>query len=253
MDSHQRRRMRRHSGKAEGDSMAEAKHNSVKESPRSLRPKLLLFFEHPWVMGPISIIGGIVGVLFYTPVLIFCGIGIMLAFHRVEVVKKRKWPIQVAAYVGLFVITFLVLYGAGSVIRKSLHNQTDGDKPKSLSDYSNGEIKDSAKDLTHRLRALQRQFDAEDSQFYSQLRVDPAFITKSDELHSKHLGEFGPLRAEANNLVPHLLNRVPPPQPRASALVEAELGGASLVGVEPVDQVADYIDQLSGLVPVSRR
>ena len=49
-----------------------------------------------------------------------------------------------------------------------------------------------------------------------------------------------------------LQNRVPPPQPIPSELVSIVLSTGPLAGPNPVGAVADYIDQLADLLPVTR-
>jgi hypothetical protein len=79
--------------------------------------RLLLFFEHPLFWGPIGIVGGLVGLFFYTPILFVCGVCVLLAFHRVGVVSGKQTPTQVMAYILLSVITVLSLYGTRVLIK----------------------------------------------------------------------------------------------------------------------------------------
>jgi hypothetical protein len=75
------------------------------------------FFEHPLVWGPLGIIGGLVGLFFYPPVLIICGFCILLAFHRAKVVVGKSRKTQVCAYILLFTLTLAALYGIERLIK----------------------------------------------------------------------------------------------------------------------------------------
>jgi len=79
--------------------------------------RLLLFFEHPLFWGPIGIIGGLVGLFFYTPILFVCGACVLLAFHRVGVVSEKPTRTQIMAYILLSLTTVLSLYGARVLIK----------------------------------------------------------------------------------------------------------------------------------------
>ncbi|HXM94199.1 MAG TPA: hypothetical protein VOA64_08100 [Candidatus Dormibacteraeota bacterium] len=80
--------------------------------------KLLDFFEHAWVLTSLATIGTLVG-FFYTPVLVACGSAILLAFHRVGVVRRQKIAVQIAAYLILFLVTTFGLYGADQAVKKN--------------------------------------------------------------------------------------------------------------------------------------
>jgi len=82
-------------------------------------PKLLEFLEHGWVISAVGTVGTLVG-FFYTPILAICGVAILLAFHRVGVVRGQKMRAQIAAYAALFLITTFGLYGADVAIKKNL-------------------------------------------------------------------------------------------------------------------------------------
>jgi hypothetical protein len=94
-------------------------HNTMHPESKTTWQKLLAFFEHGWVIGAVGTVGTLVG-FFYTPVLAVCGIAILLAFHRVGVVRGKKPWIQIAAYLGLFTITTFGLYGADLAVKDHL-------------------------------------------------------------------------------------------------------------------------------------
>jgi hypothetical protein len=81
--------------------------------------RLLEFSEHGWVMWAVGTVGTLLG-FFYTPVLAVCGVAIVLAFHRVGVVRGQRKRIQIPAYAALFLITTLALYEADVAIKKNL-------------------------------------------------------------------------------------------------------------------------------------
>jgi hypothetical protein len=121
VDAHQRRVLKRAINKAEADT------NARKEPapPPAIKPektpltKLLEFFEHGWVIGALCTVGSLVG-FFYKPVLAVCGIAILLAFHRVGVVRGKRLRIQLAAYSVLFVTITSLLMWTSRIINKNL-------------------------------------------------------------------------------------------------------------------------------------
>jgi hypothetical protein len=93
--------------------------NTVPPESKTTWQKLLDFFEHSWVIAAVVTVGTLVG-FFYTPVLAVCGFAILLAFHRVGVVRgKRPW-VQIVAYLGLFMVTTIALYGADRAVKDHL-------------------------------------------------------------------------------------------------------------------------------------
>src|ERR1700722_9047244 len=92
------------------------------ETPKAFRARLLDFVEQPLVTLPLGIIGGIMGTLFYAPILFLCGICILFGFHRAGVVKGRKFAVQIPSYLLLGVLSMSVLYGIHLVIQRGLRN-----------------------------------------------------------------------------------------------------------------------------------
>src|SRR5271157_5277445 len=82
------------------------------------RQQLLLFFEQPLFLASIGIVGGLVGLFFYTPVLVIFGACVLLAFHRAGVVSGKPQTAQICVYAILLLITTASLYGIRSVIKK---------------------------------------------------------------------------------------------------------------------------------------
>src|SRR5271165_6063802 len=83
--------------------------------------RLLNFIEQPLVTSAFGILGGLVGLLFYTPVLIVCGLCVALGFHRAKVVAgKSLWRVQIPAYAVLVVLTIGCGYGLHSLIQSKL-------------------------------------------------------------------------------------------------------------------------------------
>jgi len=83
----------------------------------STAQKLLLFIEHPLFWGPIGVIGGLVGLFFYTPILIVCGVCVLLAFHRAGVVSGKQKGAKIIAYIVLSVIVAFSLYALRVLIK----------------------------------------------------------------------------------------------------------------------------------------
>jgi len=83
--------------------------------------RLLDFIEQPLFLAAVGILGGLVGVLIYAPILAICGACIVLAFHRAKVVSGcPKLPVQVPAYVVLSLIVAASLYSLHSLIQRKL-------------------------------------------------------------------------------------------------------------------------------------
>lgn len=139
------------------------------------------------------------------------------------------------------------------------------------SQYTNEQIKDSALALARRMRQLQTEVNSEQNRIFAVLQQRTANLPKGKkaiekwnqetmasttrkeaELADMTASRFGPLKAEANNLIFHMLNRIPPPQPIPSELVRICLSTGPCAGPNPIANVADYIDQLAVLVPVRR-
>jgi len=72
--------------------------------------RLLDFIEQPLVTLPLGTIGGIVGTLFYAPVLIVCWFCILLGFHRAKVVSGQRLRVQIPSFLLLAVVTGAGLY-----------------------------------------------------------------------------------------------------------------------------------------------
>jgi hypothetical protein len=95
-------------------------------TPTSFGRRVLEFVEQPLFMLAAGLLGGIVGVLFYVPVLVVCGICIGLAFHRAKVVAgKPLLRKQVPVYAGLFLVIVLSLYGVHVLVRQKLQEARD--------------------------------------------------------------------------------------------------------------------------------
>jgi hypothetical protein len=94
------------------------------KTQRSIWGKLLLFFEHPWITSALFTVGGLVGTLYFTPLLVLSVAGILLAFHRVGVVKGQRLGLQIVAYSVLVTVTFLGFYWVGHIIKVSFHIPT---------------------------------------------------------------------------------------------------------------------------------
>jgi hypothetical protein len=93
--------------------------------PMSFGNRILVFLEQPLFILSVSGIFGIVGTLFYSPVLIICGVCIILAFQRSGLVAGLPiLPTPFSAYVVLCISTIVLLWAAHSSIQAGL-NKTD--------------------------------------------------------------------------------------------------------------------------------
>jgi hypothetical protein len=84
--------------------------------------RFLDFIEQPLFLVVVSIIGGIVGVLVYTPVFLVCDVCVLLALHRSQAVADKGTKTQVFWYLLLLLITSSVLVGVGISLRKGGRN-----------------------------------------------------------------------------------------------------------------------------------
>jgi hypothetical protein len=114
--------------KAAGDAMAAL--NKMAEPPakppidpvrrKSLSHRLFDFVEHPLFTLPVGILGGIVGLVLYTPVLAICGVCVILAFHRAKVVTEESLWTQLLVYIVLSGMVVGSLWGLHLIIDKKL-------------------------------------------------------------------------------------------------------------------------------------
>jgi hypothetical protein len=76
------------------------------------------FVEHPLFLAGLSIIGAIVGVFLYTPVLLICEVCVLLALHRSKVLQGRGKSYQVIAYGIVFLLSAPILWGVDFLVKK---------------------------------------------------------------------------------------------------------------------------------------
>ncbi len=94
----------------------------VREVPmggKNLWHKLLDFIEHPLFLWAAAIVAALVGYFIY-PVLVVCGICVMLAFHRAKVVADQRRRLQIISYTALFIVTTAALMVVGNLIKKHI-------------------------------------------------------------------------------------------------------------------------------------
>jgi hypothetical protein len=73
------------------------------------RPGWLAFFESNFVIGPVGVIGGLVGVFFYTPVCLICDVCVLLGLHRSGAVAGKSKGKQAFYYLLVFAVTTALL------------------------------------------------------------------------------------------------------------------------------------------------
>ncbi len=79
---------------------------------------LIDFIEHPLFLAGVSIVGVIVGVVFYTPVLLVCVVCILLALHRSKVLRGQATLLQATAYGIVLILSVGLLWGVDVLVRK---------------------------------------------------------------------------------------------------------------------------------------
>ena len=74
---------------------------------------LLEYVEHPVILAGLLIIGGIAGLIFFTPILLVCEACLLLALHSSKLLQGRGKLYQGAAYSILFLLTapFILAFG----------------------------------------------------------------------------------------------------------------------------------------------
>ena len=83
----------------------------------SITNKVFSFFEHPLFWGPVGVVGGVVGLFLYRPILHICGICIVLAFHRARVVSGERLGTQVISYCIVILFAGGGIYGLQTMIQ----------------------------------------------------------------------------------------------------------------------------------------
>jgi hypothetical protein len=109
------------------EAMRKAESKEEKQQrPKSQPPghRLLEFIEYPLFLAALGLIGSVVGVLLYAPMLAVCGVCVVLAFHRVGVVRVGSvWRVQLPTYVLLCGVVIAGLYGLHVVIDRKMTNE----------------------------------------------------------------------------------------------------------------------------------
>ena len=83
--------------------------------------RILDFLEQPLFTLSIGIAAGTMGVLLFAPVLVVCGVCILLAFHRAKLISgKPILRVQIPAYAVLSIVTALPLYGTHIFVQRKL-------------------------------------------------------------------------------------------------------------------------------------
>src|SRR2546425_2990810 len=63
----------------------------IQKPEKNIWQRLLDFIEHGYLLTTLGLLGGLVGLFVYTPVLLVCVLSLLLAFHRARVVAGKKW------------------------------------------------------------------------------------------------------------------------------------------------------------------
>jgi hypothetical protein len=86
--------------------------------PQTPRGGLLNILEHPLVLLILLSVGGLVGVIYFTPALVICEAAILLALHGSKILNGRATAIQAVVYGILFLATGSALVGLSFVARQ---------------------------------------------------------------------------------------------------------------------------------------
>ena len=92
--------------------------NQSAPDPQTPRDGLLDILEHPLILLILLIIGGLVGVIYFTPALVICEAAILLALHGSKILSGRAAAIQAVVYGILFLATGSALVGLSFVARQ---------------------------------------------------------------------------------------------------------------------------------------
>lgn len=92
------------------------------ENKKKRLHKLLDLFEQPLFLWSAGIVGGLVGLFLFTPVLFVCGCCFVLAFHRAKVVQGDPPKTQIISYVVLICVVAALLWYARQLIKANLPN-----------------------------------------------------------------------------------------------------------------------------------
>ncbi len=95
---------------------------SLPASTPSPRNSFIDSVGHPVLLAGISIIAGIVGVIFYAPALVLCVACVLLAFARSKALQGRGGLYKFNAYMIVMLIAAMVLLGAEIVARKTVRD-----------------------------------------------------------------------------------------------------------------------------------
>jgi hypothetical protein len=191
-NSRQRRRferaLKRESAKVLGTSAATEMPLNPVSSAKPLREALLDFIEHPLFLFALGILGGVVGFL-YTPVLMVCGLCIVLAFHRAKVVSGRPLvKVQLPAYALVFGLTFAGLYLVRITIPRKLRDDIRGLAAQTASDVLSGLSNNSPKQAPPQQENRQVRNQQTNNQIESPEPVNSAAAQIADEVAKRLAG-----------------------------------------------------------------
>jgi hypothetical protein len=88
-------------------------------APKNFFQRLLDFAEQPLFTTSVGILGGLVG-MFYPPVFLLCGLCVVLAFHRANVVSGKPKLVQIPAYIFVIAVIVALLWKAHTFVDQKL-------------------------------------------------------------------------------------------------------------------------------------
>ncbi len=81
--------------------------------------KVLDVVEQPFVLTAIAVLAALVDLISHAPVLLLCGVLVLLGFHRSKVLAGKTWRVQVPSYVALFLCVSTILYGVHMLLKRT--------------------------------------------------------------------------------------------------------------------------------------
>lgn len=81
-------------------------------------PKWLQFVEHPLFLAVLAIVGAVVGVVFYTAVLLVPVVCVLLALHRSKILRGQGKSFEVSTYIVVFLLSAPLLLGVGLLLKE---------------------------------------------------------------------------------------------------------------------------------------
>ena len=93
------------------------------ENPKKRQTSLWEFTEHPLTLAALAIVAGVIGVVYFTPVLIVSGILLLVAVVRTKLVTVKGVK-KLLAYAGITLAITVFIYGVDRLVKNKLTPST---------------------------------------------------------------------------------------------------------------------------------